>query len=138
MNLNSVSRRSVVGAIPALPVLAIPAAKAHPLADEMRASREAANAKFWQLHAELEALEAEWSACPDDDDEKERRLAELVNAKFDETMMQGVSCPLAVLAKLKLASFDAGGLSLPYPAITAAQMIEWDLGRCAAERRVAA
>lgn len=129
-----ISRRSMLGAVAALPAVAIPAvaiAAESSFLASMRESREAANAKFWRLHAELEALEAEWSACPDDEDETERRLGGQVQAKFDEAMMQGVFCPLAVLAKLRLAQFDVGGVSLPKPAGTLAQMIEWDLDRCA-------
>lgn len=133
----AISRRSLLGATAALPALTFPAIAApaeHPLDAQMRASREAANAKFWNLHTQLEALKAEWSACPDDDRANEERLSHLVSAKYDETMMQPVSCALAVLAKLKLTEFDAANAVLPYPAETAAQMIEWDLDRCAKER----
>lgn len=135
----TISRRSLLGATAALPVLTFPASAApaeHPLDAQMRASRQEANAKFWKLHAQLEALEAEWSACPDEDEANETRLSDLVSAKFDETMMQPVSCALAVLAKLKMTDFDPAGLALPYPAENAAQMIQWDLERCAKERLV--
>lgn len=103
----------------------------HPLVRRMAASREAANRRFWQLHAELEALEAEWAKIPDGSPEREAFFDEAVDAKFDEVMLQGVSCPSAILAKLKLVQFDAGGFALPAPAHTAARMIEWDLERCA-------
>ncbi|WCT76336.1 hypothetical protein [Novosphingobium humi] len=133
----AISRRSLLGATAALPVMAIPAtaAPAEYLLDaKMRASRQEANVKFWKLHAQLEALEAEWSACPDDDRVSQDRISALVSAKYDEAIMQPVSCPLAVLAKLKLMEFEPGNAVLPYPAETGTQMIEWDLERCAKEK----
>lgn len=133
----TISRRSLLGVTAALPVLAIPATATpaeHPLDTQMRASRQEANARFWKLHAQLMALEAEWSACPDDDGVSQDRISALMSAKFDEAMMQPVSCALAVLAKLKVMEFEPNNIVLPHPAETGAQMIEWDLERCAKER----
>lgn len=132
------SRRSMLGAVAALAVVALPAvavASESPLVAQMRASRESANAKFWKLHDEHLALEAEWSACPDEEQEREKALQDLADAKWNEVMLQPVFCPLAVLAKLKMTNFVPGDYCLPYPAENAARMIEWDLDRCAKATR---
>lgn len=132
--LPKISRRSILGAAVALPVVALPAvtvASETTFAAQMRASRESANAKFWQLHEEHLALEAEWSACPDEDQEREDALQAQADAKWNEVMLQPVFCPLAVLTKLKMTNFLPGDYRLPYPAENAARMIEWDLNRCA-------
>ena len=131
--MDHVSRRSMLRAAAALPALAIPktvAATHHPIAKRAADSRASANAKFWVLCAELASLEAAWSACPDDDEVSEQRLSKQIYAKLDEALMQGVFCPRAVLEKLKLVHFDAGGVALPEPAKNLSQMIEWDLERC--------
>ncbi|RQW41375.1 hypothetical protein [Novosphingobium sp. LASN5T] len=106
----------------------------HPLAAQMRASREAANARFWKLHAELEALEAAWEVDTDDSEENWERHAEGVHDATERVLMQGVFCPSAVLAKLNIVHFDPAGYMLPAPVHSAAQVIEWDLERCAKER----
>ena len=123
-----ISRRSLLGAAFALSAIAAPATAIA----VTNSQAEVANAKFWRLNAEREALERQWSAVPEDDDEGERRVAALADAKFDEAMMQPVDCPLAVLAKLKMTHFGPQDYSLPYPAESAAKMIEADLQRCAA------
>lgn len=133
-----ISRRSMLGAVAALPAMAAPAiviAKETPFLASMRASRDAANAKFWRLHAEYVAFEEAWSAVPDDDTERENQLTEKVQDAAARCLMQPVFCPAAVLAKLKITGFDPVGYRLPGPIKRADQVIEWDLERCAKERQ---
>lgn len=127
------SRRSLLGAATALPLAAIPVAAAaaeHPTVKRMAESRAAADAKFWALHAEFQRLEAAWEADPDDSDDNWNGQADKVRAAFDAMMLAGVFSVDAVLAKMRAANFELS-IALPGPVKTLAQMIEWDLNRCA-------
>lgn len=130
------SRRSMLGAVAALPAFAVPAggmAAKHPLVAEMRASREAANAKFWQFYAEARALEDAWDADPDDSDDNWDRHSAGVHDAYERALMQAVFCPAAVLAKMRITGFNPSDFALPAPVNTADRVIEWDLERCAKE-----
>lgn len=130
-----VSRRSLLGAVASVPVLALPVVAAeHPLIAEMRLSRESANAKFWKLHGVARALEDAWDADPDNSDENWDRHSEGVRVAYERALMQAVFCPTAVLAKLRITGFNPEAYALPSPVDRASRVIEWDLERCAKER----
>lgn len=135
--MNDITRRSLLGAIAATPALAVPAVAAateHPLVVEMRASRESANARFWQLNAEARALEDAWDADPDDSDENWNRHSQGVHDAYERALMQAVFCPAAVLEKLRITGFAPEAYAMPAPVNRASRVIEWDLERCAKEK----
>jgi len=135
---SAISRRAVLGGLAVAPAIALPlaapAARESPLIQQMAASRAAANAKFWKLHSEVERLERAWDADPDTSAANWNLHGERYGDAVENALMQGVFCPAAVLAKLKLVRFDADSFALPAPVLTAARIIEWDLERCANER----
>lgn len=133
-----ISRRSMLGAVAAFPVMAAPAiatAKESPFLESMRRSREAANEKFWKLHAEALALEEAWLSDPDQSQPNFGRHVDNVTRAYDRALLQAVFCPAAVLAKLNIVDFNAREYALPAPVFRASNIIEWDLERCAQERQ---
>ncbi|WP_394659557.1 hypothetical protein [uncultured Novosphingobium sp.] len=100
----------------------------HPTVTRAKHQRARSNARFWQLHAEFERLNAAWEADDDNSEEAWDAWSEKVTEAEDLMLLAPVSSAAAIAAKLR-ARPDPEGYNLPAPAGNVFQMILWDLER---------
>lgn len=126
-------RRSFITTAAASLALAVPAAAVAATATEQSPTHPRGDDRFWAAHREYQRILSEWNSNEDDEEAFDRQGVRETEALVAMLMIP-VSTAAAVLAKFK--ATDGQDVTLPYPAKTSLQMMEWDLGRLMARELV--
>lgn len=126
-------RRSFITTAAASLALAVPTAAVAATTAAQGPTHRRGDDRFWAAHREYQRILSEWDSNEDDEAAFDRQGVREQEALVAMLMIP-VSTAAAVLAKFK--ATDGQDVTLPYPAKTSLQMMEWDLGRLMAKELV--